>query len=168
MAEPKVIRFIENQYFGYPIFQCDECEKEMSDYCEHSGRFICADCAFRDGYITGKEYLDCYGIHVDTARAEIYDGEIFVVLSGKFPWEMSNKDYRQSKEYKEWRMAVFERDGFKCQICGQVGGELNAHHIKHFKDYPAERFNVDNGITLCSKCHKELHRKERENAKQDH
>lgn len=159
---PKLIRYEEYQYFGFPVFQCDECGEEMSDYYEHDGKCICTDCAFREGHITGTEYLNSYGIHVDTAKAEIHDGEIFVVMNGKFPWERSDKDYRQSKEYKEWRTAVFKRDGFKCQICGQVGGELNAHHIKHFKDYPAERFKVDNGITLCGKCHRELHRKERE------
>lgn len=58
-----------------------------------------------------------------------------------------------SKEYKEWRMSVFLRDGFKCQCCEVVGVYLTAHHIKSFAHYPELRFEVDNGITLCEECH---------------
>jgi len=58
-----------------------------------------------------------------------------------------------SEKYQDWRMKVFVRDNFTCQVCKKVGGELQAHHIKGWKDYPKLRFNVDNGITLCKKCH---------------
>jgi 5-methylcytosine-specific restriction endonuclease McrA len=65
---------------------------------------------------------------------------------------------RKSLEYKNWRRLVFTRDNFTCQYCGQIGGELNAHHIKPWKDYPELRYEIDNGITLCKFCHKELHK----------
>lgn len=67
-----------------------------------------------------------------------------------------SKNYRAgyySKEYREWRMAVFQRDAFRCQGCGQVGGYLNAHHIKSFANFPDLRFELDNGVTLCEACH---------------
>ena len=64
---------------------------------------------------------------------------------------------RRTAEYREWRSKVLERDGFKCQVCEEVGGELHAHHIKAFADYPELRLDPNNGITLCHSCHKDLH-----------
>ncbi len=66
---------------------------------------------------------------------------------------------RNSVEYKKWRDAVFERDDYTCQHCHQHGGKLNAHHIKPFSEFPQLRLEVSNGITLCEKCHKEVHKK---------
>ena len=65
---------------------------------------------------------------------------------------------RRTREYGEWRQKVWERDGFTCQKCGQVGKDLNAHHILSFSEYPEYMFIVDNGITFCEKCHREFHK----------
>jgi 5-methylcytosine-specific restriction endonuclease McrA len=66
-----------------------------------------------------------------------------------------NKKIRMSSNYIEWRTAVFERDSYTCQICGQRGGELNADHIKPFSIFPQDRFNLSNGRTLCVSCHRQ-------------
>jgi len=59
--------------------------------------------------------------------------------------------------YRNWRKDVFKRDDFTCQMCEQVGGKLHAHHIKSWIKHPKLRFDVTNGLTLCEKCHKNLH-----------
>ena len=65
---------------------------------------------------------------------------------------------RTSTKYIEWRLAVYERDGFACVGCGDKRGmNLQAHHILHFASHPNERFNVDNGTTLCRECHGKVH-----------
>lgn len=65
-----------------------------------------------------------------------------------------------SREYKKWRNDVFKRDNFTCQSCGDnKGGNLNAHHIKSYKNNPELRTTLSNGITLCETCHIETHKK---------
>ena len=64
---------------------------------------------------------------------------------------------RNSEEYNQWRLQVFNRDGFKCASCEKPGKGIHAHHIKSFSEYPELRLDIDNGVTLCKKCHAELH-----------
>uniref|UniRef100_UPI0035C7BA56 NUMOD3 domain-containing DNA-binding protein n=1 Tax=Methylorubrum thiocyanatum TaxID=47958 RepID=UPI0035C7BA56 len=67
---------------------------------------------------------------------------------------LERRGLRSSTELKRWRFDVYVRDGFACAHCGDArGGNLNAHHIKSFADFPAFRFDVRNGITLCEGCH---------------
>ena len=66
-----------------------------------------------------------------------------------------NTAIRNSKEYADWRKAVFERDDYTCQMCGDRGGEIHADHIKPFAYYPELRLDLSNGRTLCVPCHKE-------------
>ena len=66
---------------------------------------------------------------------------------------------------KKWRGNVFKRDDWTCQICEARSKKgqsvvLNAHHIKRIIDSPELALDVDNGITLCEKCHKTTYNKE--------
>ena len=69
------------------------------------------------------------------------------------------KRNRSSPLYKDWRKSVFERDGYTCRMCKKVGGRLEAHHIKPWAFFPSERYSLENGITLCTDCHKWIHSK---------
>jgi len=66
---------------------------------------------------------------------------------------------RMSIEYRLWRESVFARDGWTCKKCNKKGAYLHPHHIKNFSEHPELRFAIDNGITLCKKCHMKFHKK---------
>ena len=80
------------------------------------------------------------------------------------------KNRHKTREAKEWRRKVFERDAYTCQECGNRGYpiKLQAHHIIPFSTI-VEKYNlksiidimkckelwdINNGITLCTLCHK--------------
>ena len=83
-----------------------------------------------------------------------------------------NHMIRNSSKNKAWKHDIFERDNYTCQECGERGIKFNAHHIKTVSKI-IEEYNIknlkdaylceelwflENGITLCVKCHKQLHR----------
>lgn len=69
-----------------------------------------------------------------------------------------DKDKRRSLEYINWRNSVFSRDNYTCQCCkDNKGGNLNAHHKNSYTCYENERYNIDNGVTLCEDCHQKFH-----------
>ncbi len=63
-------------------------------------------------------------------------------------------DFRTYTDYQDWRIKVFGRDNFTCQMCGDRGGTLNAHHVLPCRNFPDLVYDVNNGITLCWECHK--------------
>lgn len=82
-----------------------------------------------------------------------------------------NQLVRNCEKYNYWKVGVFIRDDHSCQKCGSKK-ETEAHHIVHFNTIminhniqtleealnTQEFWNVDNGITLCKKCHKLEHK----------
>lgn len=75
------------------------------------------------------------------------------------------RQLRDSNSYKEWRISVYRRDSFKCQSCGSVGTNLNAHHIVPIAVDPSKIFDIVNGVTLCGSCHKITHKSYRPKSK---
>lgn len=61
---------------------------------------------------------------------------------------------RRGWQNREWREHVFSRDDFTCQACGKRGGNLHADHELPFSAFPALRFEILNGRTLCIPCHR--------------
>ena len=77
---------------------------------------------------------------------------------------------RYNFKYRQWRSDVFTRDDFTCQECGSKENKLNTHHIESFNSILQkyeittikealnceELWNINNGITLCEKCHNKI------------
>ena len=83
------------------------------------------------------------------------------IKKGSIPWNKGtgNTGYWQriktSKEWKEMRRKVFERDNYTCQKCYKKGGILHPDHIKPKIAFPELVFEPKNVRTLCRDCHKQ-------------
>ena len=75
-------------------------------------------------------------------------------------WQGGKTSWRQkivnTKEYKEWRRKVLERDNYQCRECPSKE-RLQAHHIVPVRKDRTKIFELDNGKTLCYDCHSEKH-----------
>ena len=67
--------------------------------------------------------------------------------------------YKQG-HWREFSQSIYARDGFQCRRCGRPKGRpksLHAHHLKPWANNPALRFDPDNCVTLCHRCHIWVH-----------
>ena len=64
--------------------------------------------------------------------------------------------HSNDQRLKSWSAAVKERDMYKCTSCGSINN-LHSHHIKSKRQYPELKYCIDNGVTLCSICHANVH-----------
>lgn len=62
---------------------------------------------------------------------------------------------------KNWDKHIKERALYRCERCGKhlYGREAHAHHKLPKWFMPSLRFDVNNGICLCTECHKQIHGK---------
>ncbi len=78
--------------------------------------------------------------------------------------DISKEEREEGKERNlnpkviQWRNAVYERDNYVCQISGQKGGFMNAHHIISWSSSKELRFEINNGVTIERKLHTLFHR----------
>jgi 5-methylcytosine-specific restriction endonuclease McrA len=58
------------------------------------------------------------------------------------------------KSYRALCRRVLERDGWRCQHCGD-SNNLQVHHIRRRSKLGAD--SDENLITLCANCHRRVH-----------
>jgi len=64
---------------------------------------------------------------------------------------MSRQDWRRSRNYRIWRIIVIRRDKV-CQCCG-TRKRRHVHHKFSASYFPELRFDPNNGVVLCERCH---------------
>jgi len=139
---------------------CVKCESIFiatgsHKYCNQCRQLICETC--------GKIFMSPTGHSKQkycsrSCRAKNPDSiKILNDNRGTKPrtYHLKKRDKHGGVLDREWRDAVYKRDNWTCQRCGQIGGRLQAHHIKPYKKYPELRHDIANGQTLCIACHKE-------------
>jgi hypothetical protein len=63
-----------------------------------------------------------------------------------------------------WKTFIKQKYNYQCQNpkCNHVGklndGSIHVHHLNNFHIFKEQRTDIDNGIVLCIKCHKLLHK----------
>lgn len=90
------------------------------------------------------------------------------------PTNSIKKELRTLPEYRDWKWAVYARDSNCCQVCGVRKSNkvrTEAHHIVTVDDIVCRYeltsidkakecqilWDITNGITLCYRCHKNVH-----------
>jgi hypothetical protein len=78
---------------------------------------------------------------------------------GKTHWNWKGGISKRSGEQIAWSKAVKELADNLCDCCGYSRGvALEAHHL-YSDNTDKGDFTLDNGVSLCSNCHKEFHKK---------
>lgn len=96
-----------------------------------------------------KSLLPISNVVIETAKFDIQKIENS---------NISGKKYQQGKQlgFENVKQYVLTRDKRICQHCGKNNTKLEVHHIKFRSNGGTDK--PSNLITLCSKCHKDLHK----------
>lgn len=95
-------------------------------------------------------------------KKRVQEGKHHLWKGGITPY---HKKVRTSLEHKIWSNAIYKKDNWTCRLCGKKcrKGNIIAHHLHLFSDFPELRFSLNNGITLCRSCHCKIHNKTKQN-----
>ena len=67
---------------------------------------------------------------------------------------------RNTSEKTEFVKKALIRDNYTCQCCNKsLNHDGVVHHLNGWDNFKEQRYDVQNGITLCETCHKNFHSK---------
>ena len=123
--------------------KCDECGKiTKSTYVDylshnHNGKTYCNKCSSKV-LCSGEK---AYNYRHDLTKEERENG-------------------RDGLEKTEFVKKVMARDNYTCQCCNKpLNHDGVVHHLNGWDNFKEQRYDVQNGITLCETCHKNFHSK---------
>lgn len=141
--------FVKNEFEkrGYKLASTDY--KNM----DHKLKFICpngheGEMTFASFYKNNCDCFDCGLLKLKGENHHNWNPEIT-------DEERENK--RRSEEYSLWTKTILEKYNYTCYSCLKVGGDMASHHLNGYHWAIDERFLLDNGVALCSDCHREFH-----------
>ncbi len=70
------------------------------------------------------------------------------------PFNLSSYEFKHLLQI--WSICVRKKDNYKCQIC--LNDSKESHHIIFRNKFPSMSLILNNGISLCVPCHKEIHK----------
>ena len=161
-----------NQYHSknVPECECIICKKKFKGSKYNANKYCSRECYLKDHEIKNKKRIcpKCGKEFTAKTSEDKYCSQECYTNDRHMPKGKDHQnqkggisllnDRKDSAQYKNQRKQVFERDNFKCKKCGSKE-KINAHHILAQKHYPDKRYDIDNGITLCEKCHIQIHQK---------
>lgn len=131
---------VENENYGYISLKIGKLLLEPTEIIE----FITYDKEFSEKAIEEFEKIGL--IEVQEERIKV-----------NYPW--NREPTRNSIYYHKWKNKCLERDNYTCSYCCSKD-DLIVHHIipwRVCKDDDDLRYDINNGITLCRKCHIKAH-----------
>ena len=70
------------------------------------------------------------------------------------------KSYSEKLEDPRWkaiRKQVFERDGYCCVCCHNIGLPIHCHHLKYERGKEPWESSLLDLVTVCKYCHEDIH-----------
>ncbi|WP_456327960.1 hypothetical protein [Archaeoglobus sp.] len=169
----KKIKRLRGDYFIEGNYYCKDCfekmsEKELRQKLQRY-KFQIRELHYNKGYSVSRICLEL-GFGRLTSRhflepIPLVNRIIAFDILGYTDWAEYNREHakisnrlRNKLRYKsgfnqKLKRTIKERDDYKCVICGK-NKDLHIHHL----DWDPTNNSVDNLITLCSDCHKFVHR----------
>jgi 5-methylcytosine-specific restriction endonuclease McrA len=134
---------------GAEKYHCLDCGTEI-----HRGSIRCRKCYGKSIQTLKPKYcIDCNVLITSYAKKCL---KCHNITQNKNLSRERTK-FNNSKKWAKIRNFAFKRDDYTCNNCKKRGVYLECHHLHSYKNYPSKRLDINNVVTVCYKCHKEIH-----------
>ena len=154
-AVPTKYSHLYNHIEDFTIGHDDLQENDVEENEDFRFFYVQPFIDFYEHYTKTQYHLDCLIDEINEFLNIQPKTVVLKQIKNKSTTPKSSKNKRGFNQVA-WASMVKLRDG-KCTKCSSVY-DLHAHHIESFKDNEKLRYDVNNGITLCGKCHREYHK----------